>query len=301
MSPSVLGKTIQVGTKWVTIVGVTPPEFIGLQVGFPIDVTIPITLADGTQSPQSWWLSVVGRLQDGATVEQARADLDAMFQAYMTDHGVSGRVLQPHRARARGQGTERYPPAAGAAAAGRHGDRRHRAPDRLRKRREPSAGAWERAAKRNRGAAGDRRRQRQADPADAHGGSGAGGARNRGRDSLCPVGRRVSRGRVRGRPRRPRAGAAVRPAGARVHGRCRGGDGPPVQRPAGAARHPRRRGEAGGQRSYLDTWRKASRGAGPGRDSGHAVAGAPVAGRRCSFAPCTTSPRSTAASTARTC
>ena len=89
MSPSVLGKTIQVGTKWVTIVGVTPPEFIGLQVGFPIDVTIPITLADGTQSPQSWWLSVVGRLQDGATVEQARADLDAMFQAYMTDQGVS--------------------------------------------------------------------------------------------------------------------------------------------------------------------------------------------------------------------
>jgi hypothetical protein len=89
MSPSVLGKTIQVGTNWVTIVGVTPPEFIGLQVGFPIDVTIPITLADGTQSPQSWWLSVVGRLQDEATVEQARADLDAMFQAYMTDQGVS--------------------------------------------------------------------------------------------------------------------------------------------------------------------------------------------------------------------
>jgi predicted permease len=89
MSPSVLGKTIQVGTSWVTIVGVTPPEFIGLQVGFPIDVTIPITLADGTQSPQSWWLSVVGRLQDGAAVEQARADLDAMFQAYMTDNGLS--------------------------------------------------------------------------------------------------------------------------------------------------------------------------------------------------------------------
>jgi predicted permease len=90
MSPSVLGKTIQVGTKWVTIVGVTPPEFIGLQVGFPIDVTIPITLADsGLQSTQSWWLSVVGRLQDGASVEQARADLDAMFQAYMTDNGLS--------------------------------------------------------------------------------------------------------------------------------------------------------------------------------------------------------------------
>ena len=91
MSPSVLGKTIQVGTKWVTIVGVTPPEFIGLQVGFPIDVTIPITLAEsGLDSKESWWFSVVGRLHDSATVEQARADLDAMFQAYMTDNGIKG-------------------------------------------------------------------------------------------------------------------------------------------------------------------------------------------------------------------
>ncbi len=59
-------------------------------MGFPVDVTIPITLSDsGVHSKQSWWLSVVGRLQDGATVEQARADLDAMFQAYMTDNGLS--------------------------------------------------------------------------------------------------------------------------------------------------------------------------------------------------------------------
>ena len=37
--PAVLGKTIQVGTNWVTIVGVTPPGFFGLDVGTPVDVT----------------------------------------------------------------------------------------------------------------------------------------------------------------------------------------------------------------------------------------------------------------------
>ena len=60
--PSVLGKHIQVGTEWVTIVGVAPPGFLGLQVGMPLDVTVPMMLVkQGLQSKQSWWLSVVAR------------------------------------------------------------------------------------------------------------------------------------------------------------------------------------------------------------------------------------------------
>src|SRR5260370_18245447 len=89
LSPSVLGKTIQVGTNWVTIVGVTPPEFFGLQVGSPIHLTIPLTFS-GTnlRSKKSWWFSAVGRLKDSAIAEQARADLDGMFQGYMHDIGM---------------------------------------------------------------------------------------------------------------------------------------------------------------------------------------------------------------------
>ncbi len=77
--PSVLGKNVQVGTQWVTIVGVTPPEFFGLQVGMPLDITLPMMLVEqGLQSKQSWWLSVIARLAPGATVEQARADLESV-------------------------------------------------------------------------------------------------------------------------------------------------------------------------------------------------------------------------------
>src|SRR5206468_1613717 len=91
MSPSVLGKTIQVGTKWVTIVGVTPQEFFGLEVGSPIDLTIPMTLSgNNLRSKASWWFSAAGRLKDSATPEQARADVDGMFQAYMHDIGMKG-------------------------------------------------------------------------------------------------------------------------------------------------------------------------------------------------------------------
>lgn len=88
LDPAVLGKSIQVGTNWVTIVGVTPPGFFGLQVGAPTDITIPMTLVGRPlQSKQSWWLSVIGRLAPGATVDLARSDLEILWDGYMTENG----------------------------------------------------------------------------------------------------------------------------------------------------------------------------------------------------------------------
>jgi predicted permease len=87
--PGVLGKSVQVGTEWVTIVGVTPPGFFGLQVGLPLDITVPMMFAgSGLRSEQSWWLSVIGRLSPGATVEQARADIEGLWDAYLTEVGM---------------------------------------------------------------------------------------------------------------------------------------------------------------------------------------------------------------------
>ena len=90
MSPAVLGKAIQLGGRAVTIVGVTPPEFFGLQPGTPVDVTVPIMLAsDGMRSKHSYWLHVVGRLKPGAIPAQARTELDGIFQAFMDeDSGI---------------------------------------------------------------------------------------------------------------------------------------------------------------------------------------------------------------------
>jgi predicted permease len=87
--PGVLGRSIQVGTNWVTIVGVTSPELFGLQAGSPIDLTIPMMLA-GSQlkSKGMWWMSAVGRIRPGATNEQARAELDALFGTYMQEIGM---------------------------------------------------------------------------------------------------------------------------------------------------------------------------------------------------------------------
>ena len=89
MDPRVLGKAIHVGTKPVTIVGVTEPEYFGLQVGSPIDITIPMALTDNNlRTTRLWWFSVVGRLKPGADIEHARADLESIWDAYLTEVGM---------------------------------------------------------------------------------------------------------------------------------------------------------------------------------------------------------------------
>ena len=67
-----------------------PAGFSGLAPGSPSDITIPIALNPGVRSKEMWWLGVVGRLKDGASPEQARAELDASYQTYMSEIGMKG-------------------------------------------------------------------------------------------------------------------------------------------------------------------------------------------------------------------
>jgi predicted permease len=88
---SVVGKPIAVEGKPFAIVGVTPPEFFGLQVGSAPDFWIPIA-TEPLLRPKSWlglgnynWLSVVGRLKPGVSSDRARADLDLIFTQVLTE------------------------------------------------------------------------------------------------------------------------------------------------------------------------------------------------------------------------
>src|SRR5687768_13880100 len=106
-----VGKTIVLGARVVTIVGVAPPEYFGLQVGSPIDLTVPITLSENNLRARSlWWFSVIGRLEPGVAVEQSRAELHALWDRYMTDIG------QPREKRTYFSGVELVPAARGQAA-----------------------------------------------------------------------------------------------------------------------------------------------------------------------------------------
>ncbi len=83
----VVEKQIRIEGHPFSIIGVTRKWFAGMTTGQPPDITIPITaypaLMEGNEftldSRSILWLSVIGRLKDGVTIEQARAQLQSFW------------------------------------------------------------------------------------------------------------------------------------------------------------------------------------------------------------------------------
>jgi predicted permease len=106
--PGVLGRTITVNSVPVTIVGVSPPEFYGVQPGRAVEVWLtlhsqpqveprwspepPEPASGGAAKPagtlfaarNQWWLLIMGRLKPGVSEQQARAQLDVLLQQSMS-------------------------------------------------------------------------------------------------------------------------------------------------------------------------------------------------------------------------
>ncbi len=91
-NPAVIGQPLRLNKQSFTIIGVSPPSFIGtLQVDYRPAVTVPLAsepLLQGERSrlgtlkqPGVWWLNVMGRLKQSATYEQARDSLNSAFQS----------------------------------------------------------------------------------------------------------------------------------------------------------------------------------------------------------------------------
>jgi predicted permease len=83
--PDVVGRTVTVGSHPYEVVGVAPPEFSGPEaVGDSPLVWVPAMQHggyDGELPFEHWgwsWIDVVGRLEDGVSVEEARASLDVI-------------------------------------------------------------------------------------------------------------------------------------------------------------------------------------------------------------------------------
>jgi len=82
---SVLGRTLTVNRHPFAIIGVAPADFYGVEVGRYFDVAVPICaepMISGEysqlKSRSGWWLSVMGRLKPGWSVERAAAQLRAI-------------------------------------------------------------------------------------------------------------------------------------------------------------------------------------------------------------------------------
>jgi predicted permease len=86
--PGAVGKTMLINLAPFTIVGVAPSSFHGTgQVGTDPDIFVPLALHarvmpndDPLDDPNFWWVLMMGRLQPGVTLDQARAALDVLLK-----------------------------------------------------------------------------------------------------------------------------------------------------------------------------------------------------------------------------
>ncbi|HEY6290079.1 MAG TPA: ABC transporter permease [Terriglobia bacterium] len=93
--PSVVGKAITVNNVPFTLIGVSAPEYFGLQAGRPTDAWIPLSTHSEVDPGWSvwlpkgesvftarteWWVLMMGRLKPGVTAQQACASLDVIVR-----------------------------------------------------------------------------------------------------------------------------------------------------------------------------------------------------------------------------
>jgi macrolide transport system ATP-binding/permease protein len=100
--PSLVGQTITLNNQTLTVVGVAPPQFTGMMRGLSCQIWVPAMIAPALEplrgdrlvtSRGNKWLTLVGRLKPGTTIEQARARfamLSKDMQAAHPDEWVNG-------------------------------------------------------------------------------------------------------------------------------------------------------------------------------------------------------------------
>jgi predicted permease len=88
----IVGRSILVNGKPYTVIGVTPPKFSGIYPVVRTDAWVPIMMAaelgrdpNALTSPGSGWVVLFGRLGDGVSLEQARADLSRVAAAHTAE------------------------------------------------------------------------------------------------------------------------------------------------------------------------------------------------------------------------
>jgi predicted permease len=88
--PDVINSQININGVSLTIVGVSPPGFHGVQNGLPSDIFIPLTMKpemtphwDGLDDHSEYWLALMARLKPGASLTQTQANLQTNYHSLL--------------------------------------------------------------------------------------------------------------------------------------------------------------------------------------------------------------------------
>ncbi|HEX7284005.1 MAG TPA: ABC transporter permease [Vicinamibacterales bacterium] len=108
-APNVVGARVRISGIEYTVVGVAPRQFTGTIPGIPAEFWVPLMMVDrfsfsGVQANSdedpgqtrltrrgSRWLFVKGRLDDGRTIDEARAQLIALYARLRADYPITNK------------------------------------------------------------------------------------------------------------------------------------------------------------------------------------------------------------------
>jgi putative ABC transport system permease protein len=91
--PEVTGRNVRLDGRPFPVIGVTVPGFFGVEVGHRFDIAVPVCSDPMFWEPgkghltsrTAWWLSLMGRLKPGWTIERANAQIQTISPAIMRD------------------------------------------------------------------------------------------------------------------------------------------------------------------------------------------------------------------------
>jgi predicted permease len=83
---AIIGRRIVNGDVPVTIVGVAPREFVGLEPATKQNIWLPLTPHHPSYATTArYWLKLAARLKPGVSIEQARAEMSVLYQWTIAD------------------------------------------------------------------------------------------------------------------------------------------------------------------------------------------------------------------------
>src|SRR5580698_8158647 len=91
--PAVTDRSVRLDGRLFPVIGVAAPGFFGVEIGHKFDVAVPICSdpmfwepgKGRIQTRTGWWLSLMGRLKPGWTIERANAQLQAVSPSVMRE------------------------------------------------------------------------------------------------------------------------------------------------------------------------------------------------------------------------
>jgi len=95
--PAVVGRTVRINGHPMTVIGVAPAGFHGVEVGSSVDLFVPIAMQ--AQVLPHWkpvhgdwrsrWATAMGRLRDGVSLEEARAGINVLYAQLLQEDAKS--------------------------------------------------------------------------------------------------------------------------------------------------------------------------------------------------------------------